>query len=94
MKIKSTVWYWLAVASGAAGLITGMGLEGSVQVTDTVWMDGFVAALVPILAAILFARLGFAAEDREKAAKPRRYGKITRSHARNAEYPQDEERGA
>ena len=69
MKIKSTVWYWLAVASGAAGLIAGMGLEGSTQVTDTVWMDGFVAAMGLILAAILFARLGFAAEEREKAAK-------------------------
>ena len=27
MKIKSGVWYWLAVASGAVGLLYGMGLE-------------------------------------------------------------------
>ena len=25
MKIKSGVWYWLAVASGAVGLLYGMG---------------------------------------------------------------------
>ena len=31
MKIKSGVWYWLAVASGAVGLLYGMGLEGSFQ---------------------------------------------------------------
>ena len=33
MKIKSGVWYWLAVASGAVGLLYGMGLEGSFQTT-------------------------------------------------------------
>ena len=27
MKIKSGVWYWLAVASGAVGLLYGMGLD-------------------------------------------------------------------
>lgn len=42
----------------------------------------------------MLARLGFAAEDRERAAKRRKYGKINRTHARNAEYPQDQERGA
>lgn len=31
MKIKSGVWYWLAVASGAVGLLYGLGLEGSFQ---------------------------------------------------------------
>ena len=31
MRIKSGVWYWLAVASGAVGLLYGMGLEGSFQ---------------------------------------------------------------
>ncbi len=28
MKIKSGVWYWLAVASGAVGLLYGMGAGG------------------------------------------------------------------
>ena len=35
MKIKSGVWYWLAVASGAVGLLYGMGLEGSFQTGGT-----------------------------------------------------------
>jgi len=44
------------------------------------------------LAAIALGRLSFALEDAQKQQSP--YGKITRDHARNAEYPQDEERGA
>ena len=32
MKIKSGVWYWLAVASGAVGLLYGMGLEQEIQI--------------------------------------------------------------
>ena len=60
MRIKSGVWYWLAVASGAVGLLYGMGLEGTVS-------DGaFITAMVLILLAVFFARLGFAAEAREK----------------------------
>lgn len=51
-------------------------------------------SLVLFLAAVLLARLGFAAEDRERAAKRRKYGKINRRHARNAEYPENQERGA
>ena len=48
MKIKSGVWYWLAVASGAVS-------------------DGaFITAMVLILLAVFFARLGFAAHDREQ----------------------------
>ena len=53
-----------------------------------------VLILVLILAAVLLARLGFAAEDRERAAKRRKYGKINRAHARNPEYPENQERGA
>ena len=48
--------------------------------------------MVLILAAIALGRLSFALEDAQKQQSP--YGKITRDHARNAEYPQDEERGA
>lgn len=32
MKIKSTVWHWLAAGSLCAGLLCGMGLEGNAQV--------------------------------------------------------------
>ena len=66
MKIKSGVWYWLAVASGAVGLLYGMGLEGSFQTGGTVLDGTFITAMVLILLAVFFARLGFAAEAREK----------------------------
>lgn len=66
MKIKSGVWYWLAVASGAVGLLYGMGVEGTVQTLGTVSDGAFITAMVLILLAIFFMRLGFAAEAREK----------------------------
>ena len=65
MRIKSGVWYWLAVASGAVGLLYGMGLEGSFQTGGTVSDGAFITAMVLILLAVFFARLGFAAEARE-----------------------------
>ena len=66
MKIKSGVWYWLDVASGAVGLLYGLGLEGSFQTGGTVSDADFITAMVLILLAIFFMRLGFAAEAREK----------------------------
>ena len=66
MRIKSGVWYWLAVASGAVGLLYGMGLEGSFQTGGTVSDGAFITAMVLILLAIFFMLLGFAAEAREK----------------------------
>ena len=66
MRIKSGVWYWLAVASGAVGLLYGLGLEGSFQTGGTVSDGTFITAMVLILLAVFFARLGFAAEAREK----------------------------
>ena len=66
MKIKSGVWYWLAVASGAVGLLYGMGLEGSFQTGGTVSDGAFITAMVLILLAVFFARLGFYAADQEK----------------------------
>lgn len=66
MKIKSGVWYWLAMASGAVGLLYGMGLEGSFQTGGTVSDGAFITAMVLILLAVFFAQLGFAAEAREK----------------------------
>ena len=94
MKLKSTTYHWLAAASGTASLLYGMGLEGSFQTGGTVSDGAFATALCLVLATVMFLRLGFAAEDRERAAKRRKYGKINRIHARNAEYPQDQERGA
>ena len=66
MRIKSGVWYWLAVASGAVGLLYGMGVEGTVQTLGTVSDGAFITAMVLILLVVFFARLGFAAEAREK----------------------------
>lgn len=66
MKIKSGVWYWLAVASGAVGLLYGIGVEGTAQTLGTVSDGAFVTAMVLILLAIFFMRLGFAAHDREQ----------------------------
>lgn len=88
MKIKSTVYQWLAMACFAVGMVFACGVEGAA--TDEGMVSCFVTSMGLILAALLFMRLSFAAEDRER----RPYGKITRDHARNPEYPQDQERGA
>ena len=66
MKIKSGVWYWLAMACFVVGLLYGMGLEGSFQTLGTVSDGAFVTAMVLILLAIFFMRLGFYAADQEK----------------------------
>lgn len=83
MKIKSRVWYWLAAASGAASLLYGMGLEGGAQTGGTISDGQFATALCLVLAAVLFLRLGFAAQDLEQNA--RRYGRVDRTHARTEE---------
>ena len=89
MKIKSGVWHRLAVASGAVGLLYGMGMEGSFQTGSTISDGQFATALCLVLAAVMFLRLGFAAQDREQNA--RRYGRIDRTHARteDPEYRQN-----
>ena len=99
MKLKPVVLQWAAVACGAVGLLYALGIEGGAQIgirpyhVQELRYDGeFVTAMVLILAAIALGRLSFALEDAQKQQSP--YGKITRDHARNAEYPQDEERGA
>ena len=94
MKLKSTTYYWLAVSIGGIGAGVALGAEGTAQTTGYISSTLFAVSLVLILAAVLLARLGFAAEDRERAAKRRKYGKIERNHARNPEYPHDKEMGA
>jgi hypothetical protein len=73
MKIKSGVWYLLAMGSFCVGLLYSMGLEGTCQTGGIVSDDAFVTAMVLILLAIFFMRLGFAAEAREK--RPRKIHK-------------------
>lgn len=89
MRIKSTTYYWLAVILGGVGMGAAMGAEGTAQTTGYISGTLFSVSLMLILAAVLLARLGFAAEDREKAEKRRKYGKINRTHARNPEYRQN-----
>ena len=95
MKIKSRVWHWLAVACGSVGLVLGMGAEGTAQTGGTLNGNAFTTAVILVLLAALFMKLGFLAQDREeREAKRRRYGKITRNHDRNPEDPENQERGA
>ena len=70
MRIKSGVWYWLAMGSFATGLLYSMGLEGTAQTLGTVSDGAFITAMVLILLAVFFMLQGFAAEAREK--RPRK----------------------
>lgn len=66
MKLKSTTYYWLAVVFGGVGMGAAMGAEGTAQTTGYISGTLFAVSLVLILAAVLLARLGFSAEDRER----------------------------
>ena len=83
MRIKSGVFYRLSAASSIASLLYGMGIEGSAQTGSTISDGQFATALCLVLAAVMFLRLGFAAQDREQNA--RRYGRVDRTHARTEE---------
>lgn len=74
MKIKSTVLHALAVACMGVGLLYGMGIEGGAQLGQPVTDGEFVTAMVLVLAAVFFMRLGFAAQDAEERA-PRKVHK-------------------
>lgn len=93
MKLKSKVWQLLAGISFTGGMVYALGIEGGAQVGGTISDGQFVTAMVLILLALLLMRISFAAEARERAAR-RRYGRIHRTHARNPEYPESQERGA
>lgn len=70
MKIKSTVLQVLAAACLGAGLLYAMGIEGGAQLGGTITDGEFITALVLVLAAVFFMRLGFAAQDAEE--RPRK----------------------
>lgn len=70
MKLKSTTYYWLAAIFGGVGMGAAMGAEGTAQTVGYISGTLFAVSLVLILAAVLLARLGFAAEAREK--RPRK----------------------
>ena len=81
MRIKSGVWYWLAVASGAVGMLYALGFAGSIEALGVISDTDFITAMVLLLLALFFARLGDCAAERE--AQRRRY--IDRRHARTEE---------
>lgn len=66
MRIKSGVFYWLAVASGGVGMLFGLGFEGSFEAIGIISDTDFITAMVLLLAALFFMRMGFAAEAREE----------------------------
>lgn len=68
MKIKSTVLHVLAVACMGVGLLYAMGIEGGAQLGQPVSDGEFITALVLVLLAVFFMRLGFAAQDAEEKA--------------------------
>ena len=45
MRIKSGVWYWLAMGSFATGLLYSMGLEGTCQTGGTISDGAFICLL-------------------------------------------------
>lgn len=60
MKLKSKVYYWLAVIFGGIGMGAGLGAEGTAQTTGEIPGTLFAVALILILTAVLLMRLGFA----------------------------------
>ena len=66
MKIKSRVWHWLAVACGGAGLVLGMGAEGTAQTGGTLNGHAFTTAVVLVLLGRRFRKRGFLAQDRDE----------------------------
>lgn len=69
MRIKSGVWHWLAAGCGLTGLLVGMGIEGGAQLGGVITDGEFCTAIGLLVAAVVFMRLGFAAQDREKQTK-------------------------
>ena len=85
MKIKSGVWYWLAMACFVVGLLYGLGLEGSFQTGGIVSDGAFITAMVLILLAIFFMRLGFATQkDEERRRKVHQQPRNTVKSGRKA----------
>ena len=66
MRIKSGVFYWLAVASGAVGMLYALGFAGSIEALGVISDTDFITAMVLLLLALFFAQLGDHAAEREK----------------------------
>lgn len=57
MRIKSGVWYWLAVASGAVGMLYALGFAGSIEALGVISDADFITAMVLLLLALFFVQL-------------------------------------
>lgn len=92
MKLKSDHFLYAAGACLGAGLVLMLFGEGRLlndQPGGTTLTAGIIVCLIGLALCWLSDEVA-AEEERRKS----RYGKIRRNHARNAEYPQDQERGA
>ena len=49
MRIKSGVFYWLAVASGAVGMLYALGFAGSIEAIGVISGTDFITAMVLLL---------------------------------------------
>ena len=54
MRIKSGVFYWLAVASGAVGMLYALGFAGSIEALGVISDTDFITAMVLLLLALFF----------------------------------------
>ena len=81
MRIKSGIWYWLAVASGAVGMLYALGFAGSIEALGVISDTDFITAMVLLLLAFLSARLG----DHPPQREAQRHKYIDRRHARTEE---------
>lgn len=91
MKLKSDHFLYAAGAclgSGLALILFGEGRLLNNQPGTTL-----TAGIIVLLIGLALYWLSDAVYAEEERRRPK-YGKIRRNHARNAEYPQDQERGA
>ena len=51
MRIKSGVFYWLSVASGAVGMLYALGFAGSIEALGVISDTDFITAMVLLLLA-------------------------------------------
>lgn len=92
MKLKSDHFLYAAGACLGAGLTLILFGEGRLlnnQPGDTTLTAGIIVLLI----GLALYRLGDAVAAEEERRRPK-YGKINRNHARNPEYPENQERGA
>lgn len=88
MKIKSGVYYWLALACGGVGMLYGLGFAGAAEALGVLLYRQAATAGVLLGSSLLFMRLGNRAQAREEAQR-RRYYRRLKSCQRAAEEKND-----